>query len=101
MARENRTLPEKFALRLPEGWLAKLEAAGKENHRSVNSEVIARLETSFRGSAAASAPDDLEKRVNAVEKAVLTLMFGETGVGELDERISRLEKRLANNPKQV
>lgn len=38
---------DKFVLRLPEGMRDRIKAAAQKNNRSMNSEVIARLETSF------------------------------------------------------
>ncbi len=40
---------EKFVLRLPDGFRDRLRDAAKANGRSMNAEVIARLEYSFEG----------------------------------------------------
>ncbi len=59
MAEEIRTYPEKFALRLPKGMLARLDTAAKENNRSKNQEIVARLEASFRDAPSLDGPIDL------------------------------------------
>lgn len=45
---ENRLLNDKFMLRLPDGMRERIKAAADENRRSMNAEIIARLEISFR-----------------------------------------------------
>ena len=35
---------DRFIVRLPDGWRAKLKSKAQENHRSMNSEVLAILE---------------------------------------------------------
>jgi hypothetical protein len=47
MVDAKRRMPEKFALRLPEGTLKKVEALAKANNRSMNAEIAARLAASF------------------------------------------------------
>ena len=41
---------EKTMVRFPPGMMDRLKAAASENHRSMNAEIIARLETSFTDS---------------------------------------------------
>jgi len=40
-------IADKFMLRLPEGMRDQIAEAAKENHRSMNSEIVARLEASL------------------------------------------------------
>lgn len=44
---QNRTFQDKFMLRLPDGMRDQIKAAAKENGRSMNAEIVQRLETSF------------------------------------------------------
>ncbi len=45
---ENRQLEDKFLLRLPDGWRDTIKAEAKKNHRPMNSEIIAAIETAFQ-----------------------------------------------------
>ena len=44
---QNRTLQDKFMLRLPDGMRERIREAAEQNKRSMNAEIIARLEASF------------------------------------------------------
>lgn len=44
---ERRALSEKFMLRLPDGMRERIKGAAEANHRSMNAEIIARLEATF------------------------------------------------------
>ena len=44
---ENRTLSDKFMLRLPDGMRARIKAAAKAANRSMNAEIVAALEEKF------------------------------------------------------
>lgn len=48
MTDENRRFTDKFALRLPDGLRDVLAAKAKENNRSTNAEIVARLERSIQ-----------------------------------------------------
>ncbi len=82
-----------FGLRLQPELKSKVEAAARANGRSLNSEIAARLDRSFRiaddaegvGSAAA-----LEKRIAALEQAVIGINCDER-FDELGGRIRVLE----------
>lgn len=41
---------DKFVVRLPDGMRERIAEAGRKNHRSMNSEIISRLEASLRDS---------------------------------------------------
>ena len=41
---ENRTLSDKFMLRLPDGMRDRIKAAAEANNRSMNAEIVATLE---------------------------------------------------------
>ncbi|AUC08907.1 Arc family DNA-binding protein [Agrobacterium sp. 33MFTa1.1] len=47
MTEENRTLDDKFALRLPKTLKAQIAKQAKLNNRSTNAEMVARLEASL------------------------------------------------------
>lgn len=47
MSETNRRLMDKFALRLPDGLRDKLAERARENNRSTNAEIVARLERSI------------------------------------------------------
>lgn len=44
---QNRTLTEQFMLRLPDGMRDRIKAAAEANNRSMNAEIIHRLQTTF------------------------------------------------------
>jgi hypothetical protein len=44
---QNRTLQDKFMLRLPDGMRDRLKDAAAENNRSLNAEIVSRLAESF------------------------------------------------------
>ena len=69
---------DKFMLRLPEGMRDRIATASATNGRSMNAEVIARLEASFTSvKSAIPWPDliDLLKEEAAERGAVLTITF--------------------------
>lgn len=39
---------DKFLLRLPDGWRDTIKAEAKKNHRAMNSEILAAIETAMR-----------------------------------------------------
>lgn len=47
---ENRALNDKFMLRLPDGMRDRIKEAAEANNRSMNAEIVARLEGSFSSS---------------------------------------------------
>ncbi len=48
MSEETRNLQDKFMLRLPDGMRERLKAVAAANNRSLNAEIIARLEFTLR-----------------------------------------------------
>lgn len=46
---EKRTLNDKFMLRLPDGMRERIKAAADQNNRSMNAEIVARLDISLSG----------------------------------------------------
>ena len=77
MAKPPSDLADKFMLRMPDGMRDRLKAAAKENGRSMNAEIIARLERSF------FTPAEIKERLQTA-----------------DEIISQAELNLANMQKR-
>lgn len=65
MSEESRTFQDKFMLRFPDGMRDRLKAAAADNNRSMNAEIIARLEASF-----AAAPERFAERFAKIEELV-------------------------------
>ncbi|WP_162009769.1 Arc family DNA-binding protein [Methylocystis heyeri] len=97
MAKETRTLPEKFALRLPEGWLAKLGASAEANRRSTNAEIVARLEQSFQNENQPAQDEDREERLAMAEvHAEVAIEIADqlsSDIDDLKKRVAALEAR--------
>lgn len=56
-------LADKFQLRLPEGMRERIAASARESGRSMNSEIVARLQEAFRSDAAA---ERIEQKLDAL-----------------------------------
>lgn len=91
-----------FGLRMQLGLKRRVEEAAKANGRSLNSEIVARLERSFRengGEVLTESPlpnIELEKRLSAVETLALAILMDnplESRVGEIEKRLAELERR--------
>jgi hypothetical protein len=84
-----------FGLRMQSGLKRRVEEAAKANGRSLNSEIVARLEDSFRDEGRAGrsflSPDQ-EKRLALLEDIWANLMFDER-LETIANRLSALEKR--------
>ena len=61
MAKRKRTDIVKLQLRIREGLRGRLESAAKNQERSLNSEIVARLEESFRRSELASLTENVDR----------------------------------------
>lgn len=94
-------LPD-FKLRLPTILKERIEEAARGNNRSMNGEIVARLEESFgqpksliaklAAAAKASRLDDLEKRVAALEGAAGIPDFVTSGrLDSVEERLATIE----------
>jgi hypothetical protein len=77
---------DKFVLRLPMGMRDRIGAAARANNRSMNSEIVARLEQSF-----AVMDDKTEKRSKL---AAARLLAWPSGSGEFEARLQRLEQEV-------
>lgn len=45
---QNRSAPDQYMLRLPEGWRDAVKAEAKKGHRSMNAEILSAIETAMR-----------------------------------------------------
>lgn len=88
-------LLDRFMLRMPDGMREKLADAAKANKRSVNAEVVARLEASLRSSLPAS----------ATEADTLHVLLDTDGMPiswhEIWEHISALQRAGKMNPANI
>src|SRR5690242_4891680 len=64
---------DKFLLRLPDGMRDEVAKAAAANGRSMNAEIVARLQETFRGRDLSAAPADLRASVQRMEKELKTL----------------------------
>ncbi|WP_334061368.1 Arc family DNA-binding protein [Limimaricola cinnabarinus] len=92
------TVQDKFVLRLPDGMRERIKAEADKNGRSMNSEVVARLETSFAGDGADADRRPLEERVDKLEQkaedADLNVrVFSNYVMRELEELKQRILER--------
>jgi hypothetical protein len=74
----------------------KIETAARDNNRTMNAEIGARLEQSFREEGRAVRPvqsPDLEERLEKLEGRVLDLLLKDP-FETLTKRVSALEKRI-------
>lgn len=79
-----------------------VEASAQANNRTLNSEIVSRLERSFRengGEVSTESPlpnIELEKRLSAVETLAVVLLMDhplESRIGEIEKRLAELERR--------
>lgn len=71
---ENRTLSDKFMLRLPDGMREKIKAAADEAGRSMNAEIVHRLDASFRADWS-GASDSITHRIAQLEEYMRNQFF--------------------------
>jgi hypothetical protein len=73
----------------------KVETAARDNNRTMNAEIFARLEQSFREGRTVNPlqSPDLEKRLDRLERFMTDVI--------LDERMDRMEGRLSKLEKRV
>lgn len=85
-----------FGLRMQSGLKRRLEGAAKASGRSLNSEIVARLERSFQEEGRpAQDLDKLDKRLEWLEDIWVNLMF-EPRLDALANRLAALEERVGN-----
>jgi molybdopterin converting factor small subunit len=86
--------PPDMKVRLTGHLRQKIENAAHENNRTMNGEIVARLEQSFREEGHAVSPlpsPDLEKRLENLEDIWVNIMIDE--LDTMAKRLSALEKR--------
>jgi predicted transcriptional regulator len=93
MAKRKRTDIVKLQLRIREGLRGRLESAAKNQERSLNSEIVARLEESFRRSELASLTENVD-RLSALHERTRAL-FASTALGEWVARMEAQQKARA------
>lgn len=71
---------DKFIVRLPDGMRDKISKAADENKRTMNAEIVARLEESFEGQDNTGSP-----------KSSWMKIVKESALASLDKRVERLE----------
>lgn len=113
MAEENRRFGEKFALRMPDGMRGRLASVALENNRSMNAEIVARLEASFAHEDAlrpelsdlAAQMDQLGDKVGTLRGNVQDLQMDNAGLkadnAGLKVRVIELEKIVVRLSKRV
>jgi hypothetical protein len=80
--------PPDMKVRLSGDLRQKIESAARRNNRTMNSEIVARLEQSFREELRAVSPlqsPDLEERLEKLERFTVSVVVA---------RLSALEKRI-------
>lgn len=65
---ENRTLTEKFMLRLPDGMRERIKVEAERNNRSMNAEIVARLEATL---GEGLTKEELDQRLENVAEKIL------------------------------
>jgi hypothetical protein len=84
-----------FGLRMQSGLKTRLEEAAKANGRSLNSEIVARLERSFRevGRVASPVPAQYQEKLDEIEQLALSALFHPRW-DAIEKRLAALEERL-------
>lgn len=70
----NSRIAEKFVLRFPDGMRDRIAGLAKDNHRSMNSEIIRRLEATMPKGDEVEAPDLVEAEVHPVTEDEMALL---------------------------
>jgi hypothetical protein len=76
MAKRKKTDIVQFKLRIREGLRGRLESAAKNQERSLNSEIVARLEESFRRSELASLTENVDRLSALYERTQGLFLMG-------------------------
>lgn len=87
MADENRRFADKFALRMPDGMRDKIAAVAEANNRSMNAEIVARLDASLQA--------DTGSKGLAFVRAAKTATDEEERFAKIEERLGKLEQALS------
>src|ERR1700722_14044874 len=85
-------------VRLSADMRQKIESAAGRNNRTMNSEIVARLEQTFREEGVTVSPlpsTDYEERLGKIEQVILAMLADER-LDTLASRVSALEKLLTD-----
>lgn len=83
-------------VRLSADMRQKIESAAGRNNRTMNSEIVARLEQTFRGEGVTVSPlpsTDHEERIGRIEQVIIAMLADER-LDALASRVSALEETL-------
>lgn len=88
---------DKFMLRLPEGMRERIRVAAEENGRSMNAEIVARLDKSFQGpldeiEAAESVSQRLEEQLKEVRAEIALMAKANAEASEFIREVRELDK---------
>ena len=93
-----KTAPD-MKVRLSAELREKIEISATKNNRTMNAEIAARLEGSYRDEGRiAPATHDQEERLSAIERALISIIWDKR-FNELDERLAALEVRFSPKSK--
>lgn len=88
---------DQFPLRLPDGMRERIKAAADASGRSMNAEIIHRLETTFIDGYQDQVRDEvsrLERRLLQLQNEAIEIEAGQGGLRSIEERLKALESRL-------
>jgi len=98
---------DKFVVRLPDGMRDRLKASAKSNNRTLNAEIVSRLQASFDGPSVvskhtrtAATPDDMEL-LYAITKAHMELQQSTMALGDAREEAFRLSSVLERRERDL
>ena len=81
---QNRTLIDKFMLRLPDGMRGRVKAAAEANNRSMNAEIVATLEEKYPAPVIEYDPERVAELLQRMQAALDS--YSEPGASEEDMR---------------
>lgn len=97
MAEENRRFGEKFALRMPDGMRDRIAKVAEANNRSMNAEIVARLDASFAQDEMAGVPDFVtDHRLEVLEREIANLKPLTDRFAALEHEVAVLKKASGN-----
>lgn len=89
---QNRTWTDRYMLRMPDGMRDKIKGAAEANNRSMNQEIIARLEATFRMSQHFFASNDEMSEVGEVHK----VLSERARLEKVEKEVEELKKQFSD-----